>query len=254
MIADLSGKVALVTGAASGIGLTTAEAFAARGAAVAINHLPGDERGIRETERLKSAGHDVFAAPGDVSRPGEAEAMVAAVATARGRIDYLVNNAGISATKQPIALDDFDRLTEDFWSAILSTNLIGPFRCTHAAAAALRASKGAMVSTASVAGFEAVGSSIPYGASKAGLINMTRNLARALAPDVRVNAVAPGFVATDWTSTWPTERVERTVERTLLKRACTPDDIAGAILFLATGTTMITGQTLIVDGGFGLWQ
>ena len=111
-----------------------------------------------------------------------------------------------------------------------------------------------MVSTASVAGFEVVGSSIPYGASKAGLINMTRNLARALAPEVRVNAVAPGYVATDWTSTWPAERVQMSVEHTLLQRACTPQDIAGAILFLAAGTSMITGQTLVVDGGFGLWK
>ena len=254
MVSDLTGKVALVTGAASGIGLATAAAFAERGAAVAINHLPGDERGSRETERLRAAGLDVFSAPGDVSRPGEAEAMVKAVVAARGRLDFLVNNAGISGTREPIALDDFDRLTEEFWSSILSTNLIGPFRCTRAAASALRQARGAVVSTASVAGFEVVGSSIPYGASKAGLINMTRNLARALAPEVRVNAVAPGYVATDWTSTWPAERVQMSVEHTLLQRACTPQDIAGAILFLAAGTSMITGQTLVVDGGFGLWK
>jgi 3-oxoacyl-[acyl-carrier protein] reductase len=228
-------------------------ALRVRGAAVAVNHLPGDERGIREAERLQAAGRDVFSAPGDVSRASEAEAMVEAVVAARGRLDFLINNAGTSATREPIALDDFDRLTEEFWSSILSTNLIGPFRCTRAAATALRQARGALVSTASVAGFEVVGSSIPYGASKAGLINMTRNLARALAPEVRVNAVAPGFVATGWTSTWPADRVEMSIEHTLLKRACTPQDIAGAILFLAAGTTMITGQTLVVDGGLGLW-
>jgi 3-oxoacyl-[acyl-carrier protein] reductase len=254
MTFDLTGKVALVTGAASGIGLATAAFFAERGATVAINHLPDDDRGARATDRLKAAGRDVFSAPGDVSRAGEAEAMVETVVAARGRLDYLVNNAGISGTREPIALDDFDRLTEDFWSGILSTNLIGPFRCTRAAASALRQAKGAVVSTASVAGFEVVGSSIPYGASKAGLINMTRNLARALAPEVRVNAVAPGYVATDWTSTWPAERVRMSIDHTLLKRACTPEDIAGAILFLAADTTMITGQTLVVDGGLGLWK
>jgi 3-oxoacyl-[acyl-carrier protein] reductase len=91
-----------------------------------------------------------------------------------------------------------------------------------------------------------------YGASKAGLINLTQNLARALAPQARANAVAPGFVATDWTSAWPQGRKDSSIERTLLKRACTPADIAAAIVFLCADTSMVTAQTLVVDGGYSL--
>lgn len=249
---DLSGKAALVTGAASGIGLATAELFASLGARVALNHLPEDARGLAEVERLQGRGLDVLSAPGSVAEPGTAEAMVGRAIAELGRLDYLVNNAGISGTREPIDLAEFGRMTEEFWTAILSTNLVGPFRCANAAAEALREAGGAVCNTASVAGFNMVGSSLAYGASKAGLINMTRNLARALAPGVRVNAVAPGYVDTDWTRTWPSERNAASIERTPLKRACTPDDIAGAILFLYAGTTMITGQTLVVDGGFSL--
>jgi 3-oxoacyl-[acyl-carrier protein] reductase len=250
--ADLTGKTALVTGGASGIGLATVEVFARCGATGALNHLPDDRRGAEQVERLKAEGHRVVAAPGNVAQPGEAEDMVSRAIDALGRLDFLVNNAGTPATPAPIPFSDLDRLTEDFWQTILNTNLIGPFRCTHAAVGALRQAKGAICSTASIAGVQGSGSSIPYATSKAGVINLTRSLARTLAPEIRVNAVAPGFVDSPWNKEWPADRKTQSVERTPLKRACKPEDIAETIFFLCAGAAMITGQTIIVDGGLTL--
>ena len=147
--------------------------------------------------------------------------MVERAIDALGRLDFLVNNAGTPATPTPIPFADLDALTEEFWSTILTTNLIGPFRCAHAAAPALRAARGAICNTASIAGVMGSGSSIPYATSKAGLINLTRSLARTLAPEIRVNAVAPGFVDSPWNKDWPADRKETSIERTPLKRACT---------------------------------
>ncbi len=246
----LDGKTVLVTGGASGIGLATVELFAKRGARIALNHLPDDLRGPAAVETLRAQGHDVLATPGDVSKPGAAEKMVGNAIEALGRLDFLVNNAGTPATAEPIAPRELGRLDEGFWQTVLMTNLLGPFRCTRAAAAALRAARGAVCNTASVAGRNMPGSSMAYGASKAGLINLTKNLARALAPEARVNAVAPGFVDTDWTRAWPAARKQASIDRTLLKRACTPADIAAAIVFLCADASMVTAQTLVVDGGY----
>jgi 3-oxoacyl-[acyl-carrier protein] reductase len=250
--AELAGKAALVTGAASGIGLATAEAFLRCGATVALNHLPDDPRGRKEVERLAAAGYRALAAPGDVSQPGAAERMVGESIAALGRLDFLVNNAGTPATPTPIPFSDLDALTQEFWTRILSTNLLGPFRCVHAAVEALRQARGAICNTASIAGIMGSGSSIPYATSKAGLINLTKSLARTLAPEIRVNAVAPGFVDSPWNKDWPPERKLQSIERTPLKRACKPEDIAEAIFFLCAGGAMITGQTIVVDGGLTL--
>ena len=246
--ADFKGKCVLVTGAVSGIGLATARIFSDNGATVAVNHLPDDPSAETVIEALRANGSDVMSAPGDVSIPGEAENMVTTAAAALGRLDVLVNNAGTSNTRIPIAFDDLDAMTEDFWAKIIHTNLIGPFRCSRAAAAALKKTNGAIVSTASVAGLGIPGSSIAYGASKAGLINLTRNLADALAPEIRVNAVAPGLVRTPWNAAWPDDRKQHGIDNSLLKRMVEPEDIAQAMLFLASNQA-VTSQTLVVDCG-----
>jgi 3-oxoacyl-[acyl-carrier protein] reductase len=175
--------------------------------------------------------------------------MVKSALDRLGGLDYLVNNAGTPIAREPVALAELDAMTEEFWSTILNTNLIGPFRCTRAAAAALKKSRGAVCNTASIAGLGSIGSSIAYGASKAGLINLTIALARALAPEARVNAVAPGLVDSPWTREWPQERKSAYTERTMLGRAALPQDIAEVIFFLCTSAAMVTGQTLAVDGG-----
>lgn len=245
---ELSGKTALVTGGASGIGLATATMLAAAGCRVAINHLAGDPRGAEAIAALPGA----IAAPGDVSDADDAVRMVHQAVGDLGRLDYLVNNAGTPGTRQAIAPKSLDLITEAMWGTVIGVNLLGVFRCAKAAAPALTAAGGAMVNVASIAGLGSAGSSLAYGATKAGVVSLTQNFARALGPDVRVNAVAPGAVDSTWMVEWTEARRIASAEKALLKRRCTPEDIAEVIVFLLAGAAMVTGQTVVVDGGLTL--
>lgn len=248
----LDGCKALVTGASSGIGLAVASRLAAAGATVALNYLPDDDRGPIEVEKLRSQGWTVLNAPGDISLAGEAESMVDAAIQSMDGLSLLVNNAGTPGVKQAIPMSELDMVTEEIWSNVLNTNLLGLYRCAKAATAALKHTNGAMVNTASIAGIDAMGSSIAYSASKAGVISLTKNLARALSPNVRVNGVAPGLVTSPWALASRKSRQIDTADCALLKRVCSPEDVAEVIVFLGVAASMMTGQTLVVDGGFSL--
>lgn len=247
--ADLVGKAALVTGGASGIGRATAHLLARSGAAVAINGLPGDAELTRTVDEFVAEGLDVMAAPADIADPTAVKAMVIEAARKLGRLDYLINNAGTPATRKPIPEHDLEAQTDELWDKVLQVNLIGAFRCARAAAMFLKAAKGAIVNVASTAALGSVGSSAAYGASKAGLVNLTRSLARGLGPEVRVNAVAPGYIRTPWTQRFGGNWEEHSMDGVVLKRAGLPADVAEVILFLCAGAGYVTGETIVVDGG-----
>jgi 3-oxoacyl-[acyl-carrier protein] reductase len=249
---DLTGKTALVTGGASGIGLAAVQQLASAGATVAINHLADDPRGAEVVAQLSGQGMKVISAPGNVGDAIDAVRMVDKAVQELGRLDLLVANAGTPGTRRKINPEELDLITEELWQTVVQVNLIGVFRCAKAAAPALKAAHGAIVSTASIAGLGFAGSSLAYGATKAGVVNLTQNLARALAPEVRVNAVAPGSVDSTWMVEWTNAQVAAMSDGALLKRRCTTDDIAEVIVFLGFGASMVTGQTITVDGGLTL--
>ncbi len=249
---DLSGKAALITGAASGIGLATATMLARNGCAVAINFLAGDARGPEAVANLRQEGLSAVEAPGNVGVAGECEAMVDAAYRRLGRLDLLVNNAGTPGVTEVVPPARLDLITEDLWETLIQVNLLGVFRCSKAAAPYLKESHGAIVSTASIAGLHSAGSSLAYGATKAAVVSMTKNLARGLAPEVRVNAIAPGAVNSSWQIQWGPERLQDSIDKAALKRRCETDDLAEVIVFLGFGASMVTGQTIVVDGGLTL--
>jgi 3-oxoacyl-[acyl-carrier protein] reductase len=248
--ADLRGKCALVTGGASGIGLATVEALARCGATVAVNDLPGSESLAREVKRMNDAGLNVFPVEADMGNTEEITRMVASVVARSGRLDYLVNNAATPGTRTAIPPSDLESQTDAFWLKLLSVNLLGPFNCIKAALPHLKVSKGAVVNIASTAAFGGGGSSTAYAAGKSALVLMTRELAKGLGPDVRVNAVAPGWVGqSGWDCAWEAEKANEAAKSLPLQRIGLPVDYAEVIFFLCAGAQYMTGQTLIVDGG-----
>ncbi|WP_438465379.1 SDR family NAD(P)-dependent oxidoreductase [Marinomonas sp. PE14-40] len=249
--ADLKGKRALVTGGASGIGLATVEMLLNAGARVAINDLKTSENLNKQVARLTQLGCEVYAAPGDVSNSDDVNEMVRIAAEAMGGIDYLVNNAATPGTKDMIPASDLDSQDDAFWEKLVSVNLVGPFRCIRAALPYLKESKGAIVNVASVAAMGGGCSSTTYATTKAGLVSMTRELAKGLAPQIRVNAVAPGWVkSSGWDCSWNDQEAEAAAQELIpLQRIGEPKDYAEPIFYLCAGGHYITGQTLIVDGG-----
>jgi len=238
-------RVAIVTGAGTGIGRAVSLLFAVEGAAVVVNYSRSQAEAEEVAAEIQSSGGRAFPCRADVTSEPEVKAMIDAAASRWGRLDILVNNAGWSTRIPHHQLED---LTDEIWNRTLDTNLRGAFYCVRAALPLLRQNPGgSIVNIASAAAFHGAGSSIVYGAAKAGVVTMTRSLARALAPDIRVNAVCPGLVHTRFAN-WPPEAFERGKQVTPIGRLVTVEEVAQAVLFLADATGL-TGEAIIVDGG-----
>jgi 3-oxoacyl-[acyl-carrier protein] reductase len=251
---EVAGKTAIVTGSAVGVGRATALELARRGANVVVNYSRSEAEAKEAVALVEAAGARALLVRADVSDDAQVRAMVERTVEAFGAVHVLVNNA---ATTAFVDFADLEGMTEQHWDRILAVNLKGPFFCGRAVAGPMRAAgEGAIVNIASIAGVRAIGSSIAYAASKAGLINLTVALARVLAPQVRVNCVAPGFIDTRWLrqglgAVYEPLR-QRTAGQTPLGRVASPEDVAQVVLSLITGADFVTGQTIIVDGGNAL--
>jgi 3-oxoacyl-[acyl-carrier protein] reductase len=238
-------RVALVTGSATGIGRAAAWKLAERGFAVTVNYSKSKAEAEETADGVRSRGANVLVCAASVADDTAVRAMVQRTAAELGGLNVLVNNAG---TTHFIAHTDLEALTDAVWDEILAVNLKGTFYACRAAMPFLKARRGAIVNVTSVAGLAGSGSSIAYAASKGAVNTVTKSLARAFAPEVRVNAVAPGPVQTRWLAEHQ-DMVEQAMTLTPLKRPATAEDIADTIVFLAEETTLITGQVLVVDGG-----
>lgn len=251
---DLSGSTAIVTGGGTGIGRATSLHLAACGANVAVNYRESRSEAEQTAFECRALGVRAVAIGADVGNDYDCRRLVVATADELGAtIDLLVNNA--AATKF-VPHADLDGLSDEDFAAIYRTNVIGAYQMIRAVAPWMKAAGGgAVVNVASIAGVFGGGSSAAYGASKAALINLTRTLARALAPDIRVNVVCPGFVGTRWyedrmSSGDYAARLQEMADKVPLGRVATPEDIAAGIAYFCSPEAgIVTGETLIMDAG-----
>ena len=240
----ISDKVALITGSTSGIGAATARRLTKDGYMVALHSSRSVEAGQRMAAELggRASYHQA-----DLADDRSARALVASVLDKHGKLDVLVNNAGLSIR---IPHADLKAATPALWRQMLDVNLISPFVLVAEAEAALREARGCVVNIGTHAGARPKGSSIPYAASKAALHHVTKLLALALAPDVRVNAVAPGLVLTPMTANWP-DMLETWNSRAPMRRPAKPEEIADLVAALCRND-YVTGEIVIADGGLNL--
>ncbi|MEW6661424.1 MAG: SDR family NAD(P)-dependent oxidoreductase [Bacillota bacterium] len=242
---SLKGKVAIITGGATGIGKATALSLAKQGVTVVINYSRSGREAEDTLKEVEAAGGQGMIWQADVADDEKIREMVKAVAEKYGRLDILVNSAG---TTNFVPLEDLEGLLEEYWDRAMAVNVKGVFFCCRAAAPYLKESKGCVINVSSRAGFTGVGSSMAYAASKGAAITLTKSLARALAPEIRVNAVAPGIVMTRWVE-GREDHIKRGSKDVPLGRACEPEDVSEVIMSLITNAGMITGQTIVIDGG-----
>jgi len=248
---DLEGKAAIVTGGGTGVGRATALRLAKAGCGVLVNYSRSKDAAEEVAELAAQEGVAAKAFQADVANDEACRALAAEAELFFGRLDVLVNNAG---TTRFIPHDDLEAVTDADWDSILGVNLRGAFQCTRAARALLTADGGGeVVMTSSVAGLAGTGTCIPYCASKAGLNNLTVTLARVLAPEVRVNAVAPGFLDGSWLRDALGEQYETVkgvvASRSPLGKVSTPEDVGEAIVSLIAGADLITGHVVPVEAG-----
>lgn len=237
---ELAGRVALVTGGGRRVGRALAEALGRAGARVAV-HYNSSAAGADETvAAIRAAGGDAATFQADLANPAAPVALVEQVVARFGGLDVLVNSAAV------MERTPFGSVTAAQWDAMFALNLRAPFFIAQAAAPALRVRRGLIVNMADLAAFESWPAYVPHGISKAGIVQMTRALARVLAPDVRVNAIAPGAVLLP--DDWDDASGEHLEQTTPLRRIGSPDDVVGAMLYLI-GAEYVTGETIIVDGG-----
>lgn len=242
---------ALVTGSSSGIGRSAVLALAKAGYNVAINYSRSSAAAEATAAEAGRLGVRTLVHRCDVSDEAGVRAMVAAAEQAFGRLDVLVNNAGITSDTQP---KDLDGLELDDWDRVFAVNVRGLFQVTRACAPLLRQTGGCIVNSASIAGLRPGPQPLAYAASKAAVVSLTKTLAGALGPEIRVNAVAPGWVEGEWMERTLGENYERLMERrarfTPLGRCVTPDEVAETIMSLVAGNRFVTGQIIVIDGGY----
>ena len=252
MTYSTSPPVALVTGSATGIGAAVARQLAARGFGVLINYTRSEAEAEMTAEACRAAGGAALVCRGDVEQDVECRGLVSAALEAFGRIDALVNNAG---TTKFVASEDLDGLSLADFQRIFGVNVFGAFQMTRAAAPALRdAGRGAIVNVSSLSGMTGLGSSLAYAASKGALNTLTQGLAHTLAPQIRVNAVCPGYADTRWGRAGLDDagyaRFKRGLESVLPLRVMpSADDVAEAVCWFIEAGRSVTGQLLVVDSG-----
>lgn len=248
-------KVAIITGSATGLGAAAAKQLAAKGWNVVINYSRSRDEAEATAAECRELGADVLVVQADVSSDADCRRLVAETVAKWGRVDGLVNNAGTTTFQNHSDLDGVQ--LEDF-QKIFAVNVVGPYQMTRAVTPHMKKQgAGSVVNISSIAGVMGIGSSIPYAASKGALNTMTLSLARALGPEIRVNAVCPGFIQSRWLRNGLGEqRYEATKraqeETTPLRRAGTPDDMADAAVWFITGAANVTGEVIMVDAGVHL--
>jgi 3-oxoacyl-[acyl-carrier protein] reductase len=244
-------KVALVTGAATGIGRAAAVGLAKAGFDVVINYSRSKKEARKTAELAQAQGARTLLFQCDVSDDACVRKMLEATRQEFGRLDALVNNAGITSNVAP---KDFEAMTAEDWDRIFAVNVRGMFQVTRAAAPLLKESRGSIVNTASIVGLRPGPQPLPYAASKAAVISLTRLLALNLGPEIRVNAVAPGWMEGEWMVRMLKDKYDELMSRrakmTPLKRVATPEDVAEVIINLIVSNRFVNGETVVIDGGF----